>query len=71
MNITYDEFMNMQLERLSQCYKNVIKIERLNGINNNQSTQFKLYFERYIEVITMTPNQEPHDTSFRLVNVQR
>lgn len=69
MNITYDEFMDMQLERLSQRYDNVIKIERLNGVNNNESTQFRLYFEKYTEIITMTPNREPHDTSFRLVNV--
>lgn len=61
--------MDMQLERLSQRYENVIKIEKYEGISNNESTQFKLYFKNYIEIITITPNREPHDTNFRLVNV--
>jgi hypothetical protein len=68
MNITYDEFMYMQLERLSQ-HNNVIKIERLQGINNDKSNQFKVYYKKYINVIKITPNHEPHDTKFRLVNV--
>lgn len=67
MNITFDEFMDVELERLSQR-KNVIKIERSVGIHNVQSNQFKLYFNSYVEVIYMTPNREPHDIEFRLVN---
>jgi hypothetical protein len=70
MDITYDEFMNVQLERLSQRYKDVIKIERLNGINNNESTQFRIYFKKYTEIITMTPNRKPHDTTFKLVSIR-
>ena len=69
MDITYDEFMNVQLEYLNQRYKDVIKIERLNGINNNESTQFRLYFETYTEIIIMTPNRKPYDTTFKLVSV--
>jgi len=68
MNILYDEFMDMQLERLSQR-KNVIKIERLQGINNDKSNQFKVYYAKYVDVIRITPNCEPHDTIFRLVHV--
>ena len=70
MDITYDEFMDMQFEYFSQRYKKFFKIERLNGVNNKESTQFRIYFRNYTEIITMTPNRKPHDNEFRLVKVQ-
>ena len=70
MNITYDEFMDMHFEYFSQRYKKFLKIERLNGVNNRESTQFRIYCRNFTEIITMTPDRKPHDTEFRLVKVQ-
>ena len=68
MNVTYEEFMDLQIDRLSKKYENITKIERSYGVNNSQSNEFKLYFQENTPkiIIKITPGQ-PHDFAFKLV----